>query len=296
MMQTPNRNACPGDADQALRLPAGERRARAIGLAALQSLHQELAAYPKPGLVSPVDSGSHRDMDAPLFFRSLFSLRSYYRDIALAGMRQAPFAKLKTLGITAEARMLKATAGVNTHRGAIFNLGLLAAAAGFVHGTQGLCRTQELGGVVRRQWGEAIAAHGRSLPNTSHGSQVASQHGAGGALAEAVCGFPHVFEVGLPVLLTSLARGADDHAAAVQCLFSLMAVLVDTNLLYRGGSPGLKFAQTCAREFLRAGGVHRADWQRHALDIHRTFINRRLSPGGSADLLGATLFVHRLAG
>ncbi|MGN6389705.1 MAG: triphosphoribosyl-dephospho-CoA synthase, partial [Burkholderiaceae bacterium] len=103
---------------------------RLIGRVALGCLHDELTLYPKPGLVSPVDNGSHHDMTAATFLRSLFALRHYFVAIAGAGQENAPFATLRRLGIAAEARMLKATGGVNTHRGAIFTLGLLAAALG----------------------------------------------------------------------------------------------------------------------------------------------------------------------
>jgi triphosphoribosyl-dephospho-CoA synthase len=267
---------------------------RSIGLAALQALHQELSAYPKPGLVSPVDSGSHRDMNAATFFRSLFSLRSYFREIAGAGMNNAPFAVLKQLGIAAEERMLKATQGVNTHRGAIFNLGLLAAAAGHLQASNRSFKRDALAEVIRVRWGAAIRQHGTLLPNTSHGSQIAASYGIGGALYEASSGFPHLFGVGLPALEKSLEHGADSNSAAVQCLFSLIEVLPDTNLLYRGGEAGLAFAQESARSFLSAGGVHRSGWQIHADKIHQQFIGLNLSPGGSADLLAATLFVNYL--
>jgi triphosphoribosyl-dephospho-CoA synthase len=267
---------------------------QSIGLYAVQSLHQELAVYPKPGLVSPMDSGSHQDMDASLFFRSLFSLRKYYRDIALAGMHRASFETLKQLGISAEQRMLKATQGINTHRGAIFNLGLLSAAAGYLQSENMLLHEDALSVVIVERWGDAIRQHGKLLPKTSHGSQVASRYGVGGALQEAASGFPHLFEVGLPVLKQSLDNGVAPKRAAVQCLFSLMEVLPDTNLLHRGGESGLKFAQESAHTFLSEGGVEHPDWQSHAIDIHRQFIKHNLSPGGSADLLAATLFVNRL--
>ncbi len=281
-----------------LPLPSAQQASRqvhqTIGLAALQALHQELSAYPKPGLVSPVDCGSHRDMDASTFFRSLFSLRSYFREIALAGMRNAPFATLKQLGISAEERMLKATRGINTHRGAIFNLGLLAAAAGYLQETHLSLQCKALGALVSARWGEAIRGHGQSLPMLSHGRQIAASCGVGGALHEAYSGFPHVFEVGLPALQKCLSRGGNANSAAVQCLFSLMEVLPDTNLLFRGGDKGLDFAQKSAREFLADGGVHRRGWRIHASGIHRRFIQLNLSPGGSADLLAATLFVNQL--
>jgi len=286
------------DANQGHPIPrshyTGFHTAQVIGRYAVQSLHQELATYPKPGLVSPVDSGSHQDMDGSIFFRSLFSLRRYFREISLAGMRGSSFAVLKHLGITAEERMLKATRGVNTHRGAIFNLGLLAAAASHLVKTDLSLQKDALSNVIRVRWGDAIEQHGRSLPKTSHGSLVAANYGVGGALREASSGFPHVFKVGLPALQKSLVRGVDQNSAAVQCLFSLMKDLADTNLLYRGGDSGLTFAQESARSFLADGGVHRPGWYKHAVEIHREFVNLNLSPGGSADLLAATLFVNRL--
>ena len=282
----PHSNPCPHY--------TGFHTSQTIGRYAVQSLHQELATYPKPGLVSPVDNGRHQDMDASIFFRSLFSLRKYFREISLAGMQGASFVILKQLGITAEERMLKATQGINTHRGAIFNLGLLAAAAGHLQEAGLLLQTDALSTVISVRWGDAIKQHGRSLPQTSHGGQVAAHYGVGGALHEASSGFPHVFNVGLPALQKSLARGADQNSAAVQCLFSLMKALADTNLLYRGGDSGLTFAQESARSFLADGGVHRPGWRKQAIEIHREFVNRNLSPGGSADLLAATLFVNRL--
>lgn len=264
-----------------------------IARAALYALHQELSAYPKPGLVSPVDSGSHHDMDAATFMRSLFSLRGYFREIALAGMLDAGFDDLRHLGIQAEERMLTATNGVNTHRGAIFALGLLAAAAGFLVSINQPLDGNILSHVVTRHWGADILQTAPHAPS-SHGSFVSRKYGVPGARQEGATGFPHVFGTGLPALEESLARGADFHAATVQCFFSLMAVLPDTNLLFRGGAKGLAFAQEAARSFLDGGGVHRRNWQEHADAIHRVFVARHLSPGGSADLLAASIFVHRL--
>jgi triphosphoribosyl-dephospho-CoA synthase len=270
------------------------RESGTIARFALQSLHQELAAFPKPGLVSPVDNGSHRDMDAALFFRSLFSLRHYFSEIAAAGMRKAEFAELKQLGIAAEERMMQATSGINTHRGAIFNLGLLAAAAGSLKAENRRLKADEIAERIRSFWGDAIRAHGAKLPKTSHGGLVACRYRVGGALHEAACGFPHVFEVGLPILLECHARGVDQNSTAVQCLFFLMSKLTDTNLLYRGGDAGLRFVQRVSSDFIADGGVFQPDWKDRAVDLHTQFIAKNLSPGGSADMLAATLFAGRL--
>jgi len=109
---------------------AGRLTPQAIGRAATLALHDELALAPKPGLVTFADPGSHADMDAYTFMRSLFALRRYFVRIAALGVQGAPFHELQQCGINAESRMMAATGGVNTHRGAIFMLGLLCAAAG----------------------------------------------------------------------------------------------------------------------------------------------------------------------
>jgi len=126
---------------------------------AVRSLYAELRLYPKPGLVSMVDSGSHDDMDAVTFMRSLFSLRHYFRKICLAGYNDAAFAELKRLGIAAEAVMLKTTRGVNTHRGAIFSLGLLCATAGRARAQGTPMTPPALRAAMLIRWGEELAMH-----------------------------------------------------------------------------------------------------------------------------------------
>lgn len=265
----------------------------AVDRAALAALHEELAAFPKPGLVSLVDRGAHRDMDARTFLACLRALRGFFGEAARAGLEDAPFGTLRALGARAESRMLDATGGVNTHRGAIFALGLVAAAAG-----RAARRSGQPGPVALRAEVRALGAELREeLPEDpwSHGARAARRHGVPGARAEAVAGLPHVFDVALPALERSVARGARPRAAAVEALMHLVAVLPDTNLLHRGGAGGLAFARENAREFLRGGGVHRPDWEASARAMHRAFVARNLSPGGSADLLAAALFVRRLS-
>lgn len=263
---------------------------RTIRRACVRALWQELATYPKPGLVSLEDNGSHRDMDAGHFWRSLWSLRGYFGAVALAGAQGVEFAGLRELALHAELRMMSATRGVNTHRGAIFNLGLLAAAAAY-RGAHNDCDAN-LGSVVQQVWGPALAGHQRN-PD-SHGARVARAHGPGGALAQALGGFPSAYQVGLPAYREALARTGNPAEARVQAFFALMARVDDTNLLHRGGAAGLSFAQHAACGFLEEGGVYARGWWGRAHAVHRAFVARNLSPGGSADLLATCLFVHAM--
>nr|WP_229505203.1 triphosphoribosyl-dephospho-CoA synthase MdcB [Massilia mucilaginosa] len=261
---------------------------------AIASLYAELALYPKPGLVSMVDNGSHADMNAATFMRSLFSLRHYFRHICLAGGQGAPFATLKRLGIDAEERMLRATGGVNTHRGAIFSLGLLCAAAGRAYAHGGDLTAAALQAHLLAGWGKELGSHTTAIHQQSHGLAAAAKHGAKGARHEAASGLPSVFRTGLGALRRTLNDGRAMRQARIDALFALMIHVSDTNVVHRGGPQGAAFVRIQASAFCHAGGTASTGWEAHALAIHHAFVERNLSPGGAADLLAASCFVHTL--
>ena len=280
-------------------LPSTVPLATWIGRLAIRSLYREVALAAKPGLVTPWGNGSHDDMDYATFMRSLHALRPYFPAIAACGSRRPDFAPLQQLGIAAEAAMLLATGGVNTHRGAIFNLGLLSAAAGWLLAEGDEPSAMATCQLVRDQWGEAILSglsDATDDARLSHGQAVAQRYGAGGARREAAAGFPAAIEIGLPAYRAALLATGDAELAATQTLFALIAELEDTNLLWRAGPAGLDHARRRAGDFLAAGGVLATDWPQQAAAIDRDFSARRLSPGGSADLLGVTLFLAELDG
>jgi triphosphoribosyl-dephospho-CoA synthase len=263
---------------------------QSVATLAERSLLLEVDTWPKPGLVSGRDNGSHTDMDAATFRRSAAAIRPFLGQLVEAGMLNLDMPALRKIGLGAERAMLNATDGVNTHRGAIFGLGLLCAAAG-LRAKGHIDADISLGQVVALRWGRDIVS-GPRLP-CSHGEMAARRHGAGGARQEATRGFPSVYEVAIPAMKEARhLRSGDDEAARVQACFALIAVLEDTNLLHRGGAEGLRFAQRIAQDFLDRGGVRQPDWLKVAAAIHRTFVGRRLSPGGSADVLAMSLFVE----
>ncbi|HWT97410.1 MAG TPA: triphosphoribosyl-dephospho-CoA synthase MdcB [Terriglobales bacterium] len=265
-------------------------RFREIGDLAVTCLKLEVATYPKPGLVSHVDNGAHHDMDATLLNRSAETLRPFFTDLAAAGAAGAGMDRLRAIGIAAEREMLLATGGVNTHRGAIFGLGLLCAAAGF---RETYAADHTLGALIAQVWGHDILAGPQPL--RSHGAEAGRRYGVGGARMEAAQGLPAVYDIALPALRAARTIAAgDEEAARVQACLQLIAQVADTNMLHRGGSEGLAFAQGEAEAFLAQGGIAAADWRDNAMAIHRAFTARNLSPGGCADLLAMALFVERL--
>ena len=257
--------------------PRRSSHAAIIGRAAVRALYTELALSPKPGLVSPLDSGAHDDMDMTTFMRSLFALRGYFCAIAAAGAAGADFMDLQALGMRAERRMLEATRGINTHRGAIFSLGLLAGAAGWL--TRKGSRSRAM------PWAAALPAAGARRSCGRESRQAPAMVSRLSAdMVPAGCATRR--QPGSRCCSTSLfprlcARSLKAMSRRPWCRrFSLvMAELDDTNLLHRGGPEGLAFVRAQARAFLEAGGIEAVGWQERAFALHRACIARRLSPG-----------------
>lgn len=256
--------------------------AQQIALCAANALREELETYPKPGLVSMVDQGSHPDMDAQCFLASIEAITPGFAE--LAACAGGSLLDLQRIGLGMEQKMREATNGRNAHRGAIFCLGLLCAAAGERRES-----AEPLGEIVARRWGDGIP-QADFLEVTSDGIAMCRRYQMGGVRREAALGFPSVYQIGLPAYREALLHGRP--AARVQAFFAILEHCEDTTLLKRGGPEGRDFARLCARRFLNCGGVADSDWWQRAREIHREFVRRNLTAGGVADLLAATLFVE----
>lgn len=263
---------------------------------ACRSLLYEVCVTPKPGLVDRQNSGSHRDMDLFTFLNSAPALFPYFERCVRQGMEgetepEALFSSLRWEGKLAEQAMLAATGGVNTHKGAIFSMGLCCAA---------------LGQLPRETWGdpEAVldqcAALARGLvrrdyqhltPETARtaGEVLYLRHGVTGVRGQAEAGFPAVREVGLPVLEESLRQGLSWNDAGCRTLLALMGTTEDTNLMARGGIDAQKQTAAEAEALFRRF----PDWE-GVNQLDRALIARHLSPGGSADLLALCYLLHFL--
>lgn len=269
------------------------RSAHALADTAVRALVEEAELTPKPGLVDARGPGAHTDMDLAMMLRSAESLRGAFTGMAAAAQHfTAPTRELRetlaVIGRDGERAMLDATGGVNTHRGAIWALGLLLAAA-VIEGPYGL----EPAEAIARTAGAIAALPDRNAPALdSNGLRAQARYGAPGARGEAVGGFPHAL-LALRTLRTARTGGASEPQARLDALVTVMASLDDTCLLHRGGRAGLATAQRCARAVLAEGGSAtprgRAALDALDLDLGRT----GLSPGGSADLLSAALFLDR---
>ena len=255
---------------------------------AVNALRAEALLTPKPALVDRRGCGAHRDLDLDRLLRSAGALREGFERMADCARGRMPGHALREelgrVGRESEAAMLAATGGSNAHRGAIWMLGLLGAAR---------VMSDEPAPAAITGVAAAIARFpDRYAPRAAtHGSRVQARYGAPGARGEALAGFPHVIEVGLPALVAARRRGVDEEYARLDTLMTIMAMLEDTCLLHRGGRGALAAAQAGARAVLECGGASTAAGRCALLALDRELLARWASPGGSADLLAACLFL-----
>jgi triphosphoribosyl-dephospho-CoA synthase len=251
--------------------------------------------------------------------------------MAFQSMKERPSSRLRatlaTTGRAAERAMFDATNGSNTHKGAIWTLGLLAAAAGrdelplvrgrdvaaaiartageiasfedcYESAPNALTEPNQMPNAKRRLVRHSLGAVGtpnakRQTPNAdlSHGQIVANRFGVTGARGEAIAGFPHLHEVGLPMLRARRRAHSPESIARLDALLAIMSRLTDTCLLYRGGKLALRTAQHGSTAVLAAGGAGTPHGHERLLALDHHLLQLGVSPGGSADLLAGTLFL-----
>lgn len=259
---------------------------------AADALKEEALLSPKPGLVDKESSGAHSDMSIELMLRSATALQSTFADMAEVSFRLPPGQELREklgeIGRRGENTMLKATGGINTHKGAIWALGLLTAGAA-IHGPLGIPRQiAATAGLIARY-------PDRFVPGfETNGLKVRNRYGVPGAAGEAQMGFPHLIEKALPALWNARHVGIAETEARLDALLTLIAHLDDTCILHRGGMEALLLAKEGAMNILKAGGSSTEAGHQALQELGRNFISQNISPGGSADLLAAALFLDRL--
>lgn len=277
-----------------------------LASAVVQALIDEATLAPKPGLVDSRGAGAHHDLTLSLMQASAHALHPAFAAMAEAGLHstQPDLALRETLGQLgrdAEHTMLATTGGINTHRGAIWALGLLVAAAAHLRAVPVTQAAPDEDTLISEQVAAlagTIARHeDRHRPDfTGNKGELARRaYGVGGARAQAQAGFPHVCTLALPELHRSRQRGDTENAARLNALLALMTSLDDTCVLSRAGPPGLALMQYGAAEVLLAGGVDSLAGRRHLRKLEAQLLAHRISPGGAADLLAATLFLDRLS-
>lgn len=274
------------------------RDADMIAGLAVRALLYEVAVTPKPGLVDREGNGSHHDMDFYTFLASASSLFPYYSECFTIGRQTAAdpapfsFSRLRVPGKLAEGEMLRVTGGVNTHKGAIFTLGIICGALGRMsrgnwHSPADVLAEasrmtqdveKELSGLTEESAGTA-------------GQRIFVRCGITGVRGQAAAGFPTVLQYGLPVLEDGLKQGKSNDEAGTAALLAILSRTTDTNMISRGGLETEIEKRSQLEKLLQVNSFPDRETLK-ALDREYTLEN--LSPGGSADLLALCWVLHFL--
>lgn len=273
-----------------------------LAIAAYEASVREVMTAPKPGLVDSEGSGCHDDMDCALFLKSARALAPFWIRQARAGLEGLPpelaMARLRPAGAEMERAMAEATDGVNTHKGLVYLMSLLLYGAGFAI-FSGSPRSAEAAaqfaalavrGAVERELGALLAGPPRRA--LTNGERLYVEHGVTGVRGEAERGFPSVINAGLPALRRALESGASFDDAGLAALLHIMLVCEDSNVMHRAGYEYWRgeYLVLAAAALCR---FRAPSWNRAPLyELERKFMERRVSPGGAADLLSCTYFLH----
>ena len=267
---------------------------------ALKGLLYEVSLNPKPGLVDPVSMGSHTDMNMFMFIDSSLSLKSYLDKAFKLGRNfegsdlKLLFNALRAEGVLAEQTMFNATNNVNTHKGAIFSLGIWVTAIAYST-KDGSATMTEVRRVIQRMVEGLIEKDlSSNRVATTAGEQQFQTYQLTGIRGEAVNGFPGVAEVAVPFLQTTFGTMTQ---RLLDTLMKIAATLEDSTLIKRAKTPDvLAEIKEWTSIYFKLGGSHTEEGMKYLYDLDRVFIERNLSIGGSADTLILTIFIGQLTG
>lgn len=272
-----------------------------IASLAVQAMLYEISCNPSPGLVSIVSRGAHDDMD---YFTLLDSTSSLIKPLIYcteAGFTsntpKAIFNKIRQIGQLGEQQMFDKTSGINTHKGMLFLLGVCCAAAGkALHSGRPFSSLQSIikdmtEGLVERELSSRHYEFSKVDENSlSHGERLYLKHKVEGIRGEVQRGLPTVFEFSLGFYRFNHRLSKNDRL--VQTLLALMQYSEDSNILHRHSLETLREVQARAKQVLALGGVETLRGKKAIEEMDKDFSKRKISPGGSADLLGVTVFLQ----
>jgi triphosphoribosyl-dephospho-CoA synthase len=261
---------------------------------AVEALLEELHLTPKPGLVDAANSGSHLDLNLMVMIDSALSLTGTFQEMAAAAREQeasqALRERLAAIGRYGEQQMLAVTCNVNTHKGAIWCIGLITAAVS-IHATGS--KTFTISEILATA-GRIAAFDDRYAPEKpTNGDQVRHRYTVVSAREEAIMGYPTLRDTAVPAWRKY--EGEPEDIRRLNVLLSLMAVVDDTCILHRKNMYILKVIQKKSRSIMEDGGLSAGNNWKHYLDLEKFITNHWVSPGGCADLLAATIFIHKIS-
>lgn len=263
-----------------------------------KALLYELAVTPKPGLVDRRDSGIHTDMDFFTFLDAISVLTPHFANLVRQGIcfEGPPDALMRSIrfpGKKAESAMYAATGGVNTHKGAIFSLGILCAAAGYCFGKGIIPTPEQLRATCVEMCAEELKKDflAPDLQQT-RGTRQYQQYRLAGARGEAASGFASAWEYGLPAVRKAVEWGWTRNDAGLYALLHLLARVNDSNLIGRSDLETQQTIHTEIQNWLKREDVTSQQMHSFAEELCERFCRLGISPGGCADLLSVSFLFY----
>ncbi|WP_459477493.1 triphosphoribosyl-dephospho-CoA synthase CitG [Clostridium saccharoperbutylacetonicum] len=266
---------------------------RISGLA-IQAMIYEVSCYPSPGLVSPVSCGAHKDMNFFTFIDSASALNQYFTLFVQEGFSEKSckeiFNSIRKIGIKAEKDMFLKTKGINTHKGMLFQMGITCAAIGkAIYEKKSF---EQIQGIIKEMTAGIVKEELETLKKSdanSHGEKLFLKYKTDGVRGEVERGIPTVFEFSLNFYKENFGLSINDRL--VHTLIGIMQICNDSTIIYRHSVEVLEEVKESAREIIAMGGMKTAEGREKINNLCTEFIKRNISPGGSADLLGITVFL-----
>ena len=272
-----------------------------IGTLALEAMLVEVSVTPKPGLVDRNNSGAHRDMGFFTFIKSAAALRDSFEEFARAGEIfddseiKNLFPVIRKTGIEAEKKMFAATDGINTHKGEIFSLGLLSAAAGYLAKNKIFLTPENVAktaakicsGICKKDF---AGIHEKNKKFLTKGERVFIEHGITGIRGEAEAGYPVVINIALNALKKYLAKNFSLNDSLAFTLIHIMAEANDTNIISRKDFATAEKVRKRAADLILNNKLNLEEIYKFDRDL----ISEYISPGGAGDLLAVSYFLYIL--
>lgn len=262
---------------------------------ALKSLIEEVNIWPKPGLVDKYNSGSHKDMDIKTFIKSSYAIKNYFGEAFNIGLKQninekEKIKELKKIGLEAEKEMYIATKNVNTHKGIIFSLGYISMAIGILENENEKFNLLDITNKVSLLCKGITKDLEVKNPKT-YGEKIYIKYGAKGIRKEAEEGFIKALDIGV-INYKRCLKNLNPNDSLLEVLIYFMATLEDSNVLGRGSIKSLIFVKKTAKKAIDLGAMHTKKGREYIYSLNKIFIDKNISPGGSADYLVLTYFLY----
>ena len=272
-----------------------------IGYSISRALLYEVTCAVKPGLVDRYDNGSHEDMDIFTFIDSVCAIGRYFEKIALIGYDWEEISNeslwlIRPLGIECEKEMFVATKGVNTHKGAVFSMSVIAACSAFCYKKYGKIDIEKLCEYSSITVSDVMKDFENldKKEHLSHGEKLYLKYGYKGIRGEVMSGFESIRKFSLSEIRKMDNPNFKKEEVLVNTLLNLIANVEDTNILYRSDIYLMKEIQERAKECILCGGAYKKEGKNKIIKLDNFCKSMKISPGGCADLLAVSIAFYFL--